>query len=143
MNNKPTKEIDLDKPLYNWQEGFEQQLELATFDREPDALRAPKFPKLDKIAKKADQYKENLFKQEAIKLTLEKRIERNLHPIILVAAMCMLAASNLFFGQIPGSIGLLWITNVLFGLLVVYRLVADAEDEAVIKYRQLAKSNAV
>lgn len=79
----------------------------------------------------------NLAKRRALLDTFGRRVQANINPLLLVTAMSLLAASNLFFAQIPGSVGLLWIVTVVFFLMILYRLVADAEDEAGVKYKQL------
>lgn len=75
-------------------------------------------------------------------MTLEKRINQNLHPILLFLSISMLVASNLFFAKIPGSIALLWIVNVIFGIFLIYRICADVEDETLVEYRELTNQPA-
>ncbi|HLM61930.1 MAG TPA: hypothetical protein VK308_14085 [Pyrinomonadaceae bacterium] len=140
MQHRPAAEKEPKTPLYHWQKDIGKDFESIEFYA--PAPPQPNFRQIDyaAIEKQTEIYRADLFKREALRIIFGQRIERNLQPLILVLAMIMLGASNLFFSQIPGSIGLLWIVNILFALVVVYRLIAGVEDDAAVKLKQLTQN---
>ena len=109
--------------LYRWQEGYCAAL--------PDALPDDTFqpPLTDRLPEKANQLLDprvsSLVERQklaALGASLRDRIEREHHRLLLFFSVCLLALMNLFFANLPGSISLLWVANVVFGIFIVYRL---------------------